>query len=272
MLRGWYNELIALHPITNEYLNISTSLDTNKYRSGPGDQGDFTWKVIQTYYSVLDFIRVLFCAIDPVHYPARSGYGVIKRFSENLEGKLNNIILFYPFNIFSNKRNNKHIHPDYCKYRYSSYPRDKAKQAKDLDAFLLESFVFLGAEKKQKKISVLDILYYLREWANYFRIEPLLKLNANKSGYMKFLLKNISIINFFFAGFAEIVFIAALGEEEYIELIQKFSEEYIEKVDMFGKENFILPLYVRLRVYKHLNLINNGMEDFFKKTDPIKLV
>lgn len=272
LLRGWYNELIALHPITTEYLNIGTFLNVSKFKNGPGDQGDFTWKVAQTYYSVLDFIRVIFYAVDPKMYPARSGYGVIKRFSENLEGKLNNKILFYPFNLFSNKKNKKHTHPDYCKNLYSSYPRDHSRNAKDLNIFILESFKFLGKEKKQKKMSILDILYYLREWANYFRIEPLLKLNANKSGYMKFLLKNIATVNFFFAGFAELVFISYLGEEEYLELIQKFSSEYIEKVDMFGKENFILPLYVRLRVYKHLGLISNGMEEFFKRTDPIKLV
>ena len=272
LLRGWYNELIALHPISPDYLNISTQLSTNKYKGGPGDQGDFTWKVTQIYYSVLDFMRVISYAVDPEHYPARSGYGVIKRFSGNLEGKLKDSILFYPFTVFSGKKNSKHTHPDYCKYNYSSYPRDHSKQATDLNEFLIESFTFLAKEKGQKKMSILDILYYLREWANYFRIEPLLKLNANKSGYMKFLLKNISIINFFFAGFAELIFISALGEEEYLKLIQKFSSEYIEKVDMFGKENFILPLYIRLRVYKHLGLIENGMEDFFKRTDPIKLI
>lgn len=272
LLRGWYNELVSLHPITVDYLNIGTSLNTSKFKSGPGDQGDFTWKVTQTYYSVLDFLRVIFYAVDPNQYPARSGYGVIKKFSTNIEGKLDNKILFYPFNLFSNKNNKKHTSPDYCKYLYSSYPRDHSKNTKDLDVFLLDSFKFLGQEKKQKKVAILDILYYLREWANYFRIEPLLKLNANKSGYMKFLLKNISTINFFFAGFAELIFISSLGEEEYLNLIQKFSSEYIEKVDMFGKENFILPLYVRLRVYKHLNLINNGMDDFFKRTDPIKLI
>jgi hypothetical protein len=272
LLRGWYNELVALHPISNDYLNIGTSLNTNKYRSGPGDQGDFTWKVTQTYYSVLDFMRVISYAVDAKNYPARSGYSVITRFSENLEGKLNDSILFYPFTVFSGKKNKAHKFPDYCKYAYSSYPRDHSKQAEDLDVFLTESFEFLAKEKGQRKISILDILYYLREWANYFKIEPLLKLNANKSGYMKFLLKNISVINFFFAGFAELIFISTLGEDEYLELIQKFSSEYIEKVDMFGRENFILPLYVRLRVYKHLGLINNGMEDFFRRTDPIRLI
>lgn len=272
LLRGWYNELISLHPITTEYLNIGTALNVSKFKNGPGDQGDFTWKVTQTYYSVLDFMRVIYQAIDPKSYPARSGYGVIKRFSDNLEGKLSNRLLFYPFTIFSGKNNDEHIYPDYCKYNYSSYPRDHQKQAEDLNKFLIESFTLFATEKKQSKLSILDILYYLREWANYFRIEPLLKLNANRSGYMKFLLKNISVINFFFAGFAELIFISSLGEEEYLKLIQRFSSEYIEKVDMFGKENFILPLYVRLRVYKHLGLIDNGMEDFFKRTDPIKLI
>lgn len=272
LLRGWYNELISLHPISTEYLNIRPSLNENRNKNGPGDQGDFTWKITQTYYSVLDFMRVIFQAVDPSNYPARSGYGVVKKFSDNLEGKLSNRILFYPFTIFSGKRNKLHKYCDYCKYYYSSYPRDHSKQAEDLNDFLIDSFAFLAKEKKLKKLSILDILYYLREWANYFKIEPLLKLNANRSGYMKFLLKNISIINFFFAGFAELFFISSLGEEEYIKSIQKFSSEYIEKVDMFGKDNFILPLYVRLRIYKHLGIIENGLDDFFKRTDPIKLV
>ena len=66
------------------------------------------------------------------------------------------------------------------------------------------------------------------------QIDPLLELNTRKSGYMKFMLKNLSTINFFFAGFAEIIYIAKFGEEAYLDLLVKFSRDYIEKVDMFG--------------------------------------
>ncbi len=270
LLRGWYNELIAAYPATTYYLDIGVNLDARIEDKHPGDQGDFTWKIVQHYYSILDFTRLIVMSADPDKYPEKVGYGISKVYNNNIKGKLINKLLFYPF-VFDLKTVSSIKHPKYCDFWYSNYPRETLS-LKESEEFLLQSYLCFKKSRDNSKIDVLDYLYELRTWANYMQIEPLLELNTRKSGYMKFMLKNLSTINFFFAGFAEIMYIAKFGEKSYLDLLIKFSRDYIEKVDMFGKENFILPLYVRLRVYKHLDYLSGGVEEVFNKTDPIKLV
>lgn len=270
LLRGWYNELIAAYPATTYYLDIGVNLDARIGDKHPGDQGDFTWKIVQHYYSILDFTRLAVMSVDPDVYPKNAGYRISKIYNNNIKGKLKNKLFYYPF-IFDSKTVSKIKHPKYCNFWYSNYPRETLS-IKETEEFLLQSYTCFQKSNGKGNIDVLDYLYELRTWANYMQIDPLLELNTRKSGYMKFMLKNLSTINFFFAGFAEIIYIAKFGEEAYLDLLVKFSRDYIEKVDMFGKENFILPLYVRLRIYKHLEYISSGIENIFSKTDPIKLV
>lgn len=270
LLRGWYNELISAYPATTYYLDIGVNLEANLGDKHPGDQGDFTWKIVQHYYSILDFTRLVVMSVSPDVYPKDAGYRISKVFNNNIKGKLKNKLFFYPF-IFDSKTVSNIKHPKYCDFCYSNYPRETLS-LKETEEFLSQSYTCFKKSNGNEEIDVLDYLYELRKWANYLQIDPLLELNTRKSGYMKFMLKNLSTINFFFAGFAEIIYIAKFGEEAYLELLVNFSRNYIEKVDMFGKENFILPLYVRLRIYKHLGYLSGGIEKIFSKTDPIKLV
>lgn len=270
ILRGWYNELIACSPIDTDYLNLSTQLSEKK---GPGIQGDFTWKIVQHYYSVLDYCRSIFYIVDPTSYPKKVGYGVIKQFNNNILGKLKDTLFFYPFDVLNTTlKKSLPPHPKFLKFEYSCYPRNSEMKIDDLDDFLLDSTELLSKERNISKNGVLDCLYYLREWANYLKVEPLLKLNVHKSGYMKFLLKNLSVVTFFIGGLAELSFIARYGGNEYLKLVSEFSESYIQRAEMFGKENFILPLYVRLRIYKHLNYTKEGLDYLFQKNDPVVLI
>jgi len=270
LLRGWYNELVAGYPATTYYLDMGVNLESKIGYKHPGNQGDFTWKIVQHYYSILDFTRLIVMSVNPNIYPKNAGYRISKVYNNNIKNKLKNRLLFYPF-IFDKKTISNIVYPKYCDFWYSNYPRETLS-IKEAEKFLSDSYSCFKNGNVKGQIDVLDYLYELRTWANYMQIGPLLELNTRKSGYMKFMLKNLSAINFFFAGFAEIIYIAKFGEESYLSLLGSFSRDYIEKVDMFGKENFILPLYVRLRIYKHLGYISSGIENIFNKTDPIELV
>ena len=112
-------------------------------------------------------------------------------------------------------------------------------------------------------------MYDLRLWANYTGLQSLLRLTDG--GYQQFLVKNLATINFFAGSFAEIAAISALGEEAYICMLFDFTKDYIEVHKRFAHNKALLPLFVRVRIYRHLGLLNEQV-NFISLREPISFV
>lgn len=138
----------------------------------------------------------------------------------------------------------------------------------ELEREIQKAFLFVG---KKRKASLIDVLYELRLWANYTGVHSLLKIYDGS--YQGFPMKNLATIVFFFGGIAELAVIFTLGEAAYLEMLKQFSMVYIDKNEHFAKNKYLIPVYIRLRSYKHLGLLS-GSIDFVipEPEDPVKFI
>jgi len=125
--------------------------------------------------------------------------------------------------------------------------------------------------QKGQKSSILDLLYDLRLWANYTGVKDLIQISDG--GYQGFLMKNLGMIVFFIAGMAELGVLFSLGESAYLRMLKAFSTSFIDKNERFAQNKYLIPSYVRLRVYKHLGICH-GDTDFIipDPPDPVQFI
>lgn len=256
--KGWYNELVRLNPFPKDLLEIGTNPEISSYIGlSP------SWNVIQAYYSIYEYTNsMVFTNIDSLRTEQHRKSSNF--FNKNLLSKLSGVTAFYPFNIVAGSMEPmlayRGIDKDFWKYKYARSPRFREKTIYELEDIYLR---FLSEEK-----TFLDFMYKFRVWANYLGIDTILSL---EEGYLLgFLYKNLALVCFLFGAMAEITAIAFLGEEEVIKLLQDFSFSFTLKHANFRENWFLIPSFVRFRIYHKNGLINN-LPDFLMppNSDPL---
>lgn len=263
--KAWYNELVRSDPLLPDYLEIGVQLSG---WHGPGSGGLVAWNVIQSYYAIFEF----FSALTAVFLPDTIIDGHLKlsrNFNSQVLGKASKTDLFYPFNLTSHTRESQLPKPPkHSHFHYASYPREPGKSTSDLDREIIRAYQFMG---EGRDASVIDLLYRFRLWANYTGVTTILKLTDG--GYLGFLMKNLATLVFFAGGAAEIAALRILGESRYLSLLRKFHVDFVERHERFARNKFLIPAYVRLRVYKHIGLIRRNTPFVYPDTgDPIRFV
>ena len=69
-------------------------------------------------------------------------------------------------------------------------------------------------------------------------------------------MRNLATVVYFMAGMAEMASLFAVGEAKYLDTLKLFSIDYIDKHKRFARNKYLIPVYIRLRSYKHLGLIS----------------
>ena len=252
LMKGWHNELVRSMPLHPDSLTIGTSLSR---WDGPGSGGLAAWNIIQSYYAFFEFVCCLGTTINP-SLDTRGHKKVSRFFNNQLVGAASGRILFYPFNVTSSHAGMSFpVHPEFCEYHYAAYPRERGKGIYDLEKELPLAY---GVLNNDPVASVVDLMYELRLWANYTGVASLLKLSDG--GYLRFLMKNLATIIYFFGGMGELAAIFAVGEAEYLGTLKRFSLDYIDRHEAFARNKYLIPPYIRLRSYKHLGLISSPID------------
>ena len=252
LTKGWHNELVRSVPLHPDSLTIGTSLSR---WDGPGSGGLAAWNIIQSYYAFFEFVCCLGITVNP-SLDTRGHKKVSRYYSNQLVGAACGRTLFYPFDVTSSRSGVSFpIHPEFCQYHYATYPRELGKDICDLEAELPLAY---GVLNNDPVASVVDLMYELRLWANYTGVASLLKLSDG--GYLRFLMKNLATIIYFFGGMAELAAIFSIGEADYLGTLKRFSTDYIDRHEPFARNKYLIPPYIRLRSYKHLGLIASPID------------
>ena len=193
LMKGWHNELVRSDPLQPDYLKIGTQLSSTL---PPGSGGTAAWNVVQSYYSVYEYVSCLSVAIDP-STDTRGHKSMARVFNNSLIGKGRDRVVFYPFSLASNTPQ-QHLppHPTHCQFHYATYPRDRNLDVDKLESVTACAFQLIG--ENGRPTSLIDVLYELRLWASYTGVESLLRLSDG--GYQSFLMKNLATIVFFYGG------------------------------------------------------------------------
>lgn len=264
--KGWLNELIRSHPLHPDYLLIGTNL--GKW-SSPGAGGFVSWNIIQSYYSFYEYIAAVCTALDPTF--KADGHKVVARYFNNHGiGKAEGRLLFYPLTLTSSTKTFP-THPPHCKFHYATYPREVGRSIDDLERELVKAYMLISSEKKGAKISVFDLFYELRLWSNYTGVQSVMALSDG--GYQKFLSRNLATLVFLAGGMAELAYLAAFGSAKYLGMLKRFSTDYVDKHESFARNKFLIPPYIRLRILKHVGLLNNPIDFIIPHPiDPVVLM
>ncbi|MDI6797873.1 MAG: hypothetical protein QMD09_13060 [Desulfatibacillaceae bacterium] len=250
LAKGWHNELSRIEPLNNSFLDIGT----NKYINRRKLDGTIVWNVIQGYYSFYEFYSCIAVSVNP-KIQIKGHKQLSNEINNHTLGKIRNRLSFYPFSLYSTmNKNNLPEHPPHCKFIYSRYPRDDSKDIYELEHDVKSAFNFIN---NKNIVSIIDVFYGFRLWANYTGLYILLRLSDG--GYQFFLINNISLIVFFAGGMAELSTIFSIGESEYINLVKKFTELYINKNEKYSLNKYLVPAFIRLRLYKHLGIISSSI-------------
>ena len=266
LTKGWLNEAVRSDPLHPDYLDAGTMITRWE---GPGSGGLASWNMIQSYYAAYEYLSCLVASLDHT-VDTRSPRGVARKFANNLLGRANGALVFYPFNLTSRTPARGYVpeHPAYLKYHYASYPREPGRHIGDLEFEIGRAFGLMGGSRQR---SVFDSLYDLRLWANYTGVQTLRRLNDG--GYQKFMTRNMAMVLFFFGGMAEFAAISSLGVASYLGILSRFSSDYVDKHERFARNKFLVPFYIRLRSYKHLGIVT-GPIDFIipEPGDPVRFI
>lgn len=255
--KGWYNEMTSMPPLSNDWLDIGTKIHGNV-----NDSSEISWNITKVYYAMYEYTNSTVFSFSN-SFDTSQHRKSIRVFNNSILGKLEKYLYFYPFNISSTWDVNTLTFPKYLIYLYSRYPRDKSKTIVELTDDIQHRLRSLGSNTT----SLIDFMYTFRVWANYTGIETILSL---ENGYLlAYLFKNLTTITFFNGAFAELSAIAILGEVKYFSLLEDFSSKYIEKQAKYSNK-FLVPLYVRARIYKHLGIVSKVPNFCLPElTDPI---
>lgn len=262
--QGWYNELATTYPFAKNAFDIGTYFEPNK--QSLETELFPSWYIIKSYYTAYSFYNALVFTnvnnLDTFKHRKPTNH-----FNNTLLKKFSNRLFFYPFNLseplleeIEALRKVKRREWD---FQYSRYPRNYNKTFYDIEIDLMSDFQ--NAKKKlntNHRIAIIDLLYLFRIWANYIGNDTALVLRAN-SGLIHFLHINLYTINFFMAGFCEMMAISFLGEDNFIFEFNQFYQNFIMPRQELLDNWYNIALIIRLRIYEHLDILSTFPEDCF---------
>jgi hypothetical protein len=255
LTKGWYNELVRLVPVPSDFLEVGTRLNASSYVGKSP-----SWNIIQTYYSIYEYTNsIVFTNNDNLN--TEQHRKSTKFFNNNLLSKLNGTTVFYPFNITTPCEDSmltlRGIDKEFWKYKYSKCPRFPEKTIYDLEDVYIKFVSEHG--------NFLDFIYRFRVWANYLGINTIIEIEEGHLLY--FLYKNLSLLCFFYASMAELTAIAFLGEDKTIQILRDFSQKYILKQSNLRENWYLVPPFIRFRLYSKHGFINQPI-DFLVPPNP----
>ncbi len=255
--QGWYNELAISYPFKKDPFDIGTIVDFDK-SNWKVDMFP-SWYIVKAYYAIYTFYNTLpFTNVNKLNtYQHRK---TTNHFNNVMLKKFSNNLLYYPFNIsiplLTNPADLRSINRREWKYQYSRYPRNDRKDFYEIENDLIEDFKKAKDELKIKyPVTIVDILYLFRIWANYIGNETV--VNLRRGGLLYFLERNLFSITFFMGGFSELMGIALLGEKKFLEEFMDFYSNFIFEKDDLYNNWYKISQITRIRIYNHLNLISN---------------
>lgn len=293
--QGWYNEMAASYPNSRLQDDIGTNISLNKDAALWQAELFPSWAITKTYYSIYAYYNSLLFT-NTKDCNTYSHRNPTNHFNNVLLSKFSKTILKYPFNIIAMDKDHplddfRLFERKEWKYNYASYPRELDYDKKyialktDIDTASPEEIekvvqiiqgkynsslpTFYDVENQYYKnlhkvratlkckapVNIIDLMYLFRTWANYTGSDTYIDLQ--KGGYLRYLQKNLYALNYFIAGLSEIVAIAFLGEDQFVEVFNEFYNSFIvTREELLSKWHFI-PIINRIRIYKHLNLLSS---------------
>ncbi|MFC6662460.1 hypothetical protein [Deinococcus multiflagellatus] len=186
------------------------------------------------------------------------------------------VLLFFPFNLFytPGRPDQEPTLPKpvgHEHFQYARYPRDRQGSTPLLTRRV---WIRLGksaanwpaARRRNERFMLPDYLYHFRTWANYVNIDNLVDLKGG--GFKAYMDLDLMTLTFFYAGFAELLFIARFGEAAYLALAQDFHDRFVATQPGLNQRTAPWPLAVRLQIYKHLKLLDAQAWEPKRPTDP----
>jgi hypothetical protein len=246
--KGWYNELVRSCPLDADALNIGTKHDPNHSKGK-----SVAWNITQSYYAVYEYVNALvFTNVENLR--TEEHRKSTRHFNTTLLGKFAKHLVKYPFNITSPLLADMSTLRDgeqkFWHFQYARYPRDASKSIYELE----KTYIKLTASEG----NFLDFMYNFRVWANYLGINSIIGLEEGY--YLTYLYKNLGVLCFFYACFAEIMALAFLGEDATIELLENIASKYILKQDDFRENWYYVPMFIRFRLYREFGLVKNDID------------
>jgi len=274
LLQGWYNELATDYPFIGDVMRLGTRFD---YFDENWKVDLFpSWHIVKAYYTLYSYYNAYvftnLSSIDTTEHRK-----ITRHLNETLLQKFSTYLLCYPFSlseplVAGDLDGIRGVRKREWNYQYSKYPRDTAKSFYDIELDFMEDLKKLRLKLNSRaRVSIIDLLYYFRIWANYLDIETIVQLR--KGGLLMFLERNLFTILFFAGGLCEILALGFVGERKYFELFEEFYVDFIMERDKLYDEWFNIPQITRLRIYKHLGLIQK-LPTYMKrpKKDPIQFL
>jgi len=309
--QGWYNELAASYPYNSFQDNAGTNIalleDSDLWQTELFP----SWTITKVYYSVYDYYNALLFThtLDCNTYKHRNS---TNHFNNVLLPKFEKTLLKYPFNIVASDKDYslkdfRLFDRKEWKHKYACYPRElnykgryssveidmtvasseeserirgllnKSLLSQDPSIYDVENQYYYNlkcvrlALKCKAPVNIVDLMYHFRTWANYTGSDTYIDLQ--KGGYLRYLQKNLYILNYFFGGLSELAAIAYLGEDKYVKVFNEFYKSFIETREEIVSKWYFLPLINRLRIYQHLNIINEfNINDLKPQNDTLELV
>lgn len=252
--RGWYNELAFIYPLKDSTLgvsfrDISTNINASTERfSFP------SWKIVEFYYSTYFYFRSIALLKNP-NFRIQEHRATLNAFKNSALDGLKKTIWKFPFDI-EFRPSTKYFAKStlagklaHLQHQYSTHPREPHLLPIEIAKELAQVFRARGKRfNTPAHYTLFDFFQEFRIWANYLDIDNLLSLYG--SGFKGFLDQNLSLLLFFVAGFAELIYIAVHGEKKYLKELQ----------DLYGlmamnnsemKINFKnSSVFQRMRIYK----------------------
>jgi len=262
--RGWYNELSFILPLKHSTLGLSFH-DVEANKSKAIERFAFpSWRITMAYYSTYFYLRSIVLQKQR-HLRIQEHGKAIASFKNNALGSISQTIWKFPFSIayvpgrrfFKSQILTKCM--PHLKHKYCSHPQPPRRLPSQLVEFIYQAFK-AGGMKRQKPIAytLFDYLHDFRIWANYLEIDNLLSLAGE--GYKSFLDQNLSLVLFFFGGFAELSFISIFGENSYAKSLRRFFNLVVTSKALSENDLTMVPHYQRLQIYRLLGLVKINVE------------
>ncbi len=260
--KGWYNELARSAPLEPEMLAIGTQTSPDYSKGKP-----VAWHITQSYYAVYEFVNALvFTNSDNLRTDEHRKS--TRHFNGALLPKFSGRLIPYPFNLTNPIAGDINAirgqSKSFWNYQYATYPRDQGNMRRtvyDLERDFIKLLTGYG--------NPLELLYKIRVWANYLGIDTIIELQNGY--YLSFLYKNLGVLCFFYACFAEVMSLAYLGEDETLGLLENILFKYALQQDNFKDRAVLLPMLLRFRLYHHHGLISKDVKYLIpKSSDPMR--